>query len=73
MATSSHSARVTQPMPYKTVSGKNSHIPVGPCLVEQTGEQAIDIIWGPRGQSSTTLAPELVAAATDDGRLVLLD
>ena len=35
MNISTHSARITQPVPYQTASGKKGNIPVGPCLVEQ--------------------------------------
>lgn len=73
MTPTSHSARITQPVPYQTASGKKGSIPVGPCLVEQVDKHLVDIIWGPRGQSSAKLAVEQIKAAAEDGRLVLLD
>ena len=73
MNPTSHSARITQPVPYQTASGRKGNIPVGPCLVEQVDKHLVDIIWGPRGQSSAKLAVEQIKAAADDGRLVLLD
>jgi hypothetical protein len=68
-----HRARITGPVGFRTGSGRKQNIPIGPCLVESMGGRSIDIIWGARGQSSVALPVEVVKAARDDGNLVLLD
>ena len=68
-----HSARVTGPLPYAKSDGKTGTIPIGPCLIEQIDDRLVDIIWGARGQSSAALPLEDVKAAADVGNLVLLD
>ena len=73
MAITTHSARLTGPLPYEKPDGKPGHIPVGPCLVEQIDERLVAIIWGAQGQSSAALPLEEVTAAADTGTLVLLD
>jgi hypothetical protein len=73
MAITTHSARITGPVLYTATGGKRSHIPLGPCLVEQIDGQLVDIVWGARGQSSAAMPVEDVAAATDFGNLILLD
>lgn len=73
MAITSHSARITGPVPYATPAGGKSNIPLGPCLVEQIDAHLVDIIWGRSGQSCAALPVEDVVAATDSGRLILLD
>ncbi len=69
----SHSARVTGPIPYMASDGKVSNIPLGPCLVEQNDGKSVDIIWGARGQNCAELPPDEVEAAEGHGYLVLLD
>jgi hypothetical protein len=73
MAITTHSARVTGPVPYLAASGNLLHIPLGPCLVEQGDGRSMDIIWGAKGQRSTALPLKEVEAARDCGNLVLLD
>ncbi len=68
-----HRARITGPVTYQSGSGRKQHIPIGPCLVEGSGGQLIDIIWGARGQSSVALPVEEIEAAQTHGHLVLLD
>jgi hypothetical protein len=68
-----HSARITGPIPYAKNGGKTSTIPLGPCLVEQVDDHSFQIVWGNRGQSSTALRVEDVKAAADVGNLMLLD
>lgn len=58
MATTTHSARITGPVPCGAASGHQGNIPLGPCLVERLGNQLIDIIWGSRGQRSAAFALE---------------
>ena len=72
MAYSTHSARIVGPVAY-VQDGKTSHIPVGPCLVEQLADDVVDIIWGARGQRSVSLSASEVKTAEDVGHLVLLD
>ena len=66
-------ARITGPGTYKSGSGRNQLIPIGPCLLESVGGHSIDIIWGSRGQSSVALPVETIEAAREHGHLVLLD
>lgn len=73
MARQLHNARVTGPVTYVAASGRHLKIPLGPCLVEQVDENLVDIIWGARGQRSTSLPVSEVATAAESGRLVLLD
>ncbi|MBC7707021.1 MAG: hypothetical protein H7274_24140 [Rhodoferax sp.] len=73
MTTTTHNARITGPVMYAKPDGKQSRIPLGPCLVEQMGEDTVDIIWGANGQSSAALPVQVVEAATEQGHLVLLD
>ena len=73
MALGTHSARITQTVPYIDALGAASRIPVGPCLVEQIDPFLVDIIWGPGGQSSIALPIDEARAAADSGHLVLLD
>jgi hypothetical protein len=68
-----HRARITGPVTYRTGSGREQRIPVGPCLVESVGGRAIDIVWGTKGQSSAALPIEAIEAAQNHGHLVLLD
>ena len=68
-----HSARITGPVPYITSDGKASHIPMGPCLLEQAGRDRVDIVWGATGQNSACLPVERVKNAARLGHLVLLD
>jgi hypothetical protein len=73
MDITTHRARITGPVPYRSGSGRRQTIPIGPCLVEWLGDRQIDIIWGARGQSSVALPIEEIERARDDGHLVLLD
>ena len=73
MTITTHSARITGPVAYAKPDGKQSRIPLGPCLVEQTGANQVDIIWGANGQSCAVLPVEEVEAAAKQGHLVLLD
>lgn len=72
MSATTHSARITGPLPYQA-EGKTHHVPLGPCLVQQVDEQLIDIIWGANGQRSTALPADVVLQAQASGNLVLLD
>jgi hypothetical protein len=71
--TTTHSARITQPLPYRAASGQQQHIPKGPCLVENSGGPSVEIIWGAQGQRSAALTLQAMLAAQGDGHLVLLD
>ncbi len=66
-------ARITGPIAYRVRSGREQHIPMGPCLVEGLGRQFTDIIWGARGQRCVALPLEKVQAAQSQGHLVLID
>jgi hypothetical protein len=72
-ALTTHRARITGPVAYRSGSGRKQNIPIGPCLVESMGGRSIDVIWGTRGQSSVALTLDAIKAARDDGHLVLLD
>lgn len=73
MTITTHSARITGPVMYAKPDGRQSRIPLGPCLVEQTGVNQVDIIWGANGQSSAVLPVKEVEAAAEQGHLLLLD
>ncbi len=73
MTITTHSARITGPVSYAKPDGKPGRIPLGPCLVEQTGANQVDIIWGSQGQSCAVLPVKEVEAAAEQGHLVLLD
>jgi hypothetical protein len=73
MNLTTHQARITVPIRYKAVSGRQRHIPVGPCLIERLGDGSIEIIWGPNGQHAAMLPGDEFLAARDAGALVLLD
>jgi hypothetical protein len=73
MARTTHSARITGPIPYEGGGGKHRHIPLGPCLVEQGDGPIVDIIWGASGQNCAALPVEALVSAEDSGHLVLLD
>lgn len=68
-----HTARITGPIPYLSTGGKRANIPLGPCLVEELEDDALDIIWGPLGERSTVLPAQAAEAAEESGHLVLLD
>jgi len=72
MAPTTHSARITGPVPYEA-EGKIHHVPLGACLVEQVDEHLIDIVWGANGQRSAALPADVVLQARASGNLVLLD
>lgn len=73
MVITTHSARITGPVPYNAGSGHKGNIPLGPCLIERLDNQLIDIIWGSRGQSSAALPVKDIEAAQEHGNLILLD
>ncbi len=73
MTITTHSARITGPLPYSAASGHKGTIPLGPCLVERLDNQWIDIVWGARGQRSAALPVADIEAAQQHGNLVLLD
>ena len=73
MATTTRSARITGPIPYLAKSGRQQHIPIGPCLVEDLGGSLVDIVWGAQGQRCAVLPAAEIEAAQDRGSLVLLD
>jgi hypothetical protein len=73
MVITSHSARITGPIPYTAADGSVSHIPLGACLVEQIDGRSVDIVWGERGQTSAALPLAEVEAAEGNGHLILLD
>ena len=73
MPMTTHSARITGPVMYAKPDGTMSEIPLGPCLVEQIGQDLVDIVWGAQGQSSASLPVDEVEAAAERGNLVLLD
>jgi hypothetical protein len=68
-----HRARITGPVSYRSGSGRTQKIPIGPCLVEGLGGDSIDVIWGSRGQISVALPIEAIKAAQQEGHLVFLD
>ena len=73
MVITAHLARIVGPVSYLAGSGRKQTIPIGPCLVEKVDGQAIDIVWGARGQRSAARSIEEVEAAQDHGHLILLD
>ncbi len=73
MTHTTHSARVTRPMPYVALGGRMQNIPIGPVLIESFDERSSDIVWGADGQNFVLLPVEVLETAVNDGRLVLLD
>lgn len=73
MTISTHSARITGPVTYQAANGGLRQIPLGPCLVELADGSLVDIIWGNSGQRCAALPTVDVAAAQQQGHLVLLD
>jgi hypothetical protein len=73
MIISTHSARITGPVPYMGSDGSVSNIPLGACLVEQVDGKSVDIVWGESGQRSAALPMDEVEAAEGHGYLILLD
>ncbi len=73
MNITTHCARITTPVVYRSGTGRKQSIPIGPCLVEGIGERSINIIWGTQGQRSVALPVEAFEAARNHGHLVLLD
>ena len=73
MTTTTHIARITGPVPYLAAGGSLLNIPLGPCLLEQVDGQAVDIVWGERGQSCATVPLKEVEDAQHNGHLTLLD
>lgn len=73
MTTVPHSARITGPISYTTSEGKKRKIPLGPCMVEQSGASAVDIVWGSNGENSAAFSVNEVKSAAELGHLLLLD
>jgi hypothetical protein len=73
MTMSTRSARIISPITFEKSNGKKSTIPVGPCLVEQIDEDRLDIVWGDKGQRSTSLNNAEISAAAREGSLIFLD
>jgi len=46
MTPSTRSARITGPVPCTTAGGARRNIPLGPCLLESSDTQRVDIVWG---------------------------
>jgi hypothetical protein len=67
------SGRIVGPVSYVNETGKPARIPRGPCLLEQTTDDQVDVIWGEAGQRSAVLSKVELEAATASGGLVLLD
>jgi hypothetical protein len=73
MAHTTHSGRITGPVHYAGEGGDDAVIPLGPCLVEQVDGRSVDIFWGESGDERAALSLEALAAAEDNGHLVVLD
>jgi hypothetical protein len=73
MPHSTHTARITRPLIYVASSGEQIQIPMGPCLVEEQGDDTVDIIWGTLGEKCAALPTRELEAAEEAGSLVLLD
>ena len=73
MAHTTHSARITGPVHYLGTSGRESLIPLGPCLVEQLDARSVDICWGESGDKAAALTFDDLEAAKARGHLVILD
>jgi hypothetical protein len=73
MTFTTHNARATAPLPYQKAHGTAGAVPIGACLMEQAGGDAVDIIWGSTGEHSVKLNVEAAKAAADSGSIVLLD
>lgn len=73
MTITTHSARITGPVSYRSRNGRTASIPLGPCVIERSGGPLTDIVWGVRGQSCAALPTDAVQAAQDQGHLVVLD
>ncbi len=73
MVLTTHRARITGPVAYLAVTGRQATIPLGPCLVEQGEGESVDIIWGAKGQNSAALPLQELERAEDSGCLLLLD
>lgn len=73
MDNTTHCARITGPVSYMAGTGRMQNIPMGPCLIEATGNQSIGVVWGEDGQNSVALPIEAIRAAHDHGHLVLLN
>jgi hypothetical protein len=73
MTMSTRSARIISPITFEKSNGKKGTIPAGPCLVEQIDEDRIDIVWGDKGQRSTSLSTVEISAAASEGSLIFLD
>ena len=73
MTSTTHNARITEPVPFIAEGGRKQAIPVGPVLVEARDGGLFDIIWGNNGQNSIALPLEAIEAAQTKGSLVLID
>lgn len=70
---STHSARVTDPIPFIAPNGRKRTIPVGPCLIEELDGDRVDLVWGSAGEKSAVLPASETERARRQGKLVLLD
>lgn len=73
MTHATHIARVTGPITFTAVNGRERTIPLGPCLVEELSDQVADIVWGQTGEESVVLPMREIESAEQTGKLVLLD
>ena len=73
MDITTHRARITGPVSYRSGTGRKQNILIGPCVADIFGGRSIDISWGARGPSSVALPIEEIDAAQHHGHLVLLD
>lgn len=73
IAMTTHRGRITGLVSYRSDTGREQSIPIGPCLFESIDGRSVDIVWGARGQSSVALPIEEIQAARDQGHLLLLD
>ncbi len=73
MAHTTHSGRITGPVHYTGEGGDDTVIPRSPCLVEQVDGRSVDIFWGEGADERAALSFEVLAAAEDNGHLLVLD
>jgi hypothetical protein len=73
MTISTRSARIISPISYEKSNGKKGTIPAGPCIIEQIDEDRIDIVWGDKGQRSTSLNVAEINTAATQGSIIFLD
>lgn len=73
MAHTTHTGRITGPVHYSGEGGQDAVIPLGPCLVEQSGGHSVDIFWGESGDKTASLSFEALEAAEGNGHLLVFD